>query len=338
MAVYRFEDPGIKDSMDALAGIMRAAGEYSRQKQDHEMKMNMLRVASDPTLNPEAKIQGIYEEVANYKQAPRSGIGGVAQRVGNFFAPPSQIPDALSNNLIQDVLNRGDLTRQTAMDKIVNSRFDALSRQNTAEANSIARLLSTMDPKSPDYTTLRSEYNSRMGIPDPPPAVDAGITPAVDAGITPAQEGGGVKDWGVWPWNWGGGDTPQKLAANQSPTVQNDSRTGTPSAFNFPTATKRSGETPQKLVEAEQNDLANKAEAQAPTVKAAQPKYKAPAPKESSRVSSLSRVNKLANKMGLNGTKLIKNNQDMYDALLSKMVQYDIPDEAIIDFINENKD
>jgi len=111
MAVYRFEDPGMKNGMDALAGIMRAAGEYSRQKQDHEMNMKALRIASDPTRDPETKLQDIYSEFSNYKQQRSPGLAGIGQGIGNFFAPPSQVPTSFASSAIKNIMEEARLNR-----------------------------------------------------------------------------------------------------------------------------------------------------------------------------------------------------------------------------------
>ena len=202
MTVYKFYDPGIKDSMDALAGIMRATGEHSRMKQDHEMKMNMLRYASDPTLKPEEKIQKISDEAINFKQTQKPGLGGVAQGIGNFFAGPSNVAGDVSNSIIQDVLNRGDQTRQTAMDRAALSKTAALYSAQKDEVSILKAIINTStDPRKITAATNRLFEISGLdpnAVPDPPTLARqvAGDSYYDDGTDMRAQPSRGSKIWG----------------------------------------------------------------------------------------------------------------------------------------------
>jgi hypothetical protein len=342
MAVYRFEDPGIKDSMDALAGIMQAAGSYSRQRQDHELKMNMFRVASDPNLEPEEKLKGIYDEVSNFKPQKRSGLGGIVQGFGDFFAPPSQIPGNIASGAVQDILNHGEETRQIAMDKALRSDIDSLERRKTSKANSLGSVLRMMDPRDPQYSVLMSEYSSLLGLPEPEKRDDI---------VSPVPEsGGGVKDWGLWPWNWGGGNekvTPQQLneqvdattmaAPRLSPEQQRqyEARQTPTTLASSPIVTQ----TPAPQTSAKVSPQVKSAAKEAADSLEGQPTFVTPPrlKERSTPVQVRSKVYDLARRAGVNVRIGLRKDKEAYDALFDRMLIYDFTDDQIIAFLRERK-
>ena len=115
------------------------------------MKVNMLNVASDPTLLPDQKIRGIYDEIVNFKTKRSPGLMGGFQAIGDMFASPSQVPGQFAESVIRDAISYGDQTRQSALDTVTNRSI----------ANQVA-LYRSMDPYNEDETKDREML--RRGI------------------------------------------------------------------------------------------------------------------------------------------------------------------------------
>ena len=113
MAVYRFYDPGMKDSMDAVARVMQTVGQFERQRQDAQLSSNLMRIASEPAGSPEERMQKVYSEVANFKPSYGGGLAGVMQKTGNFFAPQSQMPQRMGGMAVDDLLQQINRQRDT---------------------------------------------------------------------------------------------------------------------------------------------------------------------------------------------------------------------------------
>lgn len=315
MAVYRFQDDGIKDSMDALAGIMRASGEYATQRQDHELKMNMLNIASDPTLLPEQRIQGIYEEVANFKPTRATGLRGVAQGFGDFFAQPSQARAGMADQLLSDVTGRGEQNRQMEMERIINRKVQ----------NLISLANATLD--ADQQSSLFNEASALLGIPQSGEVTDVAPQARTGKGTIPL-----VPDWlekMIGKYQYDDELTPEQVNAQASPTVQ-----GTPGAAQI--LNERVSPTVQSQAPRQPAPKRPKPTDVDAVTRAAPKALTAQSP--STPRDDMTRVQAVASQSKFDIASDMKKHKELYDRFFQIMTKTDIPDETILEFLNSKKD
>ena len=141
-------NPGMKDSMRDLAGVLQAAGAYEKERQKRQATEKIMAALAS---GDETALRSAIEAGNNFQAEYGGGLGGLMQKLGSVFMPgESPGVSALQETGIPIAKTQADLAESRARQGYYSGGHEDLYRQGVNLAQEIAiyeSRFADMDPE-----------------------------------------------------------------------------------------------------------------------------------------------------------------------------------------------